>query len=93
MRKRKIDNPQPPDPRMQEKIQKLQMKHQQDMELQQAKIEADRNRSQEKMLADERLMQLKIQADKERYEEKIKSDYVDANVNEPAGSGRGGETY
>jgi hypothetical protein len=63
------------------------MKHQHDLELQQAKIEADNNRTQEKMLADERLMQMKIQADKERYEEKIKSDYVDANVNEPDSDG------
>jgi hypothetical protein len=66
----------PPDTSMQNKIQELQMKHQQDMELQQAKIQADQNRAQEKMISDEKLMQMKIEADKERYQEKIKSDYI-----------------
>jgi hypothetical protein len=64
----------------QNKLQELQMKHQQDMQLQHAKIQADQQRAQEKMMSDEKLMQMKIQADKERYAEKIKSDYIDDNT-------------
>jgi hypothetical protein len=64
----------------QDKLEELQMKHEHDMELQQAKIVADQQRSQEKMEADRNLLQMKIEADKQRYEEKIKSDYIDKNV-------------
>ena len=74
--------PEPQDNSLQNKMQELQLKHQQDMELQQAKIQADQNRAQEKMTSDEKLMQMKIQADKERYAEKIKADYIDDNVTE-----------
>jgi hypothetical protein len=64
----------------QAKMQELQIKHQQDMELQQAKIQADQSKYQDKMDADRQLLQMKIQADKERYDEKIKSDYLSKNV-------------
>jgi hypothetical protein len=66
----------------QDKMQELQMKHQHDMELQQAKIQADQSKYQDKMEADRQLLQMKIQADKERYDEKIKADYLEKNINE-----------
>jgi hypothetical protein len=59
------------------KMQELQIKHQQDMELEQMKIAAKEKEYQEKMASDEKLVQMRIQADKERYSEKLTSDYID----------------
>jgi hypothetical protein len=62
----------------------LQMKHQQDMQLEQMKIQADNARAQNKIASDEKLMQMKIQADQARYKEKINADYVEKNISTPS---------
>jgi hypothetical protein len=72
------------------KMQELQMKHQMDMQIQQAKIAADQAKYQDKMESDRQLLQMKIQADKERYDEKIKADYLNKNINDQTpGNGQG----
>ena len=68
------------------KMQEIQLQHQNDMELQQARIQADQSKYQDKMESDRQLLEMKIQADKERYQEKIKSDYLEGNLNNPEGS-------
>jgi hypothetical protein len=70
-----------------QRMQEIQLKYQQEMQLQQAKIAADNNRARERMAADKQLLDMKIQADKERYAEKIKADYIAKNVNNDAGEG------
>jgi hypothetical protein len=60
----------------QAKMQELQLKHQQDVELEQLRIAAKEKEYQEKMASDEKLVQMKIQADKERYAEKTTADYI-----------------
>ena len=57
--------------------QELQMKHQHDMELQQAKIQADAQRAQEKIEADKANIAMKIAADKERYQEKVQANAIE----------------
>ena len=69
-----------------DKLQEIQLQHQNDMELQQAKIQADQSKYKEKMESDRQLLNMKIQADKERYQEKIKADYLDNNLNNPDGA-------
>jgi hypothetical protein len=64
------------------RIEEMQLQHQNDMQLQQAKITAEHEKYANKMKSDEQLLQMKIQADKERYEEKMKSDIVD-KTNQP----------
>jgi hypothetical protein len=63
--------------------QELHMKHQFDMELEQAKIAAAQERAQSKIESDEKLMSMKIEADKRRYDEKIKADYLADNIDSP----------
>jgi hypothetical protein len=65
-----------PDNTGNQEMSKIQMEHQMDMQLEQAKIAAEREKYQQKMASDRQLLEMKIAADKERYQEKNKSDVL-----------------
>jgi hypothetical protein len=71
-----------------QEMSKMQMERQMDMQLEQAKIAAEREKYQQKMASDRLLLEMKIAADKERSQEKNKSDVLTST-----GGQNGNRTY